>query len=242
MKDRKRREYQLALLSGKKTLLKVKEPILKFVRRTVIQHIEECADLEKVVYIPKLVTTEEDKLRKLTESDAPLSGNDWYNADLYGKRAVEPPSKPSEGNVVLGFSTSCNLILDIDYQAEDIVLEFAKEYSKFHDLGSSVVLKTSDKYRTDLFGNKLGKYCAVFGKYIDWEEIRWHIKEARRLGMIERTVVIMTRFGDITERANAKNKDTPPPKLIKFFPNNHGDMHGIRDYVSYLNRNKELGF
>jgi hypothetical protein len=236
----KHRAYQLALLSGKKTLLKLKEPILKFVRQIVIQHIEECADSEKVVYIPQYVVSEAEKLRELIESDVPLSGDGWYNADLYGNKAIEPPSKPSEGNVVIGFSTSTNLILDIDFQAEETVLEFAKEYAKFHDLGSSVVLKTSDKYRTDLFGNKLGKYCIVFGKYIGWEEIRWHIKEARRLGMIERTVVIMTRFGDITERANAKNKDTPPPRLIKFFPN--GDMRGIRDYISYLNRNKDLGF
>jgi hypothetical protein len=239
MKDKKRRQYQLAL-SGKKTILKVKEPVVRFVRRQLIQHIEECADLEKVVYIPQLIVAEEEKIRELIESDVPLSGKSWFNADLYGKRAIEPSSKPSDGNVVIGFSTSSNLILDIDYQAEDIVLEFAKEYSKFHDLGSSLVLKTSDKYRTDLFGNKLGKYCVVFGKYLEWKKIRWHVKEARRLGMIERTVVIMTRFGDITERANAKNKDTPAPRIIKFFPN--GDMRGIRDYVSYLNRNKELGF
>ena len=93
---------------------------------------------------------------------------------------------------------------------------------------------------TDLYRQRLGKYCVVFGKPISWEEIRWHIKEARRLGMIERTVVIMTRFGNITERANAKNDKTPPPKIVKFFAN--GDMRGIRDYVSFLNRNKDLGF
>lgn len=240
MKDKKRRSYQLALLSGKKTLPKVKEPIVTFVRQTVIQHIEECADLEKVVYIPQYLVSESEEMRRLIESDVPLSGKAWHNADLYGNKAIEPASKPSDGNVVIGFSTSSNLILDIDFQAEETVFEFAKEYAKFHDLGSSVVLKTSDKYRTDLFCNKLGKYCVVFGKYLGWEEIRWHILEARRLGMIERTVVIMTQFGDITERANAKNKDTPPPRLIKFFAN--GDMHGIRDYVSYLNRNKDLGF
>ena len=241
MKDKPKRSYQLALLSGKKTILKVKEPIVRFVRWHLIQHIEECADLDKVVWIPKLIVTEKEKIRELRESNVPLSGLHWCNNDLYGNPAKEPPSKPSDGNVVLGLSTSCNLILDIDYQAENEVLEFAQEYAQYHKLGAIAIFKTSDKYRTDLFGNKLGKYCAVFGKYIGWEEIRWHIKEARRLGMIERTVVIMTRFGDITERANAKNKDTPPPRLIKFFPNNHGDMHGIRDYVSYWNLSKDLG-
>ena len=226
-----KRTFQLAL-SGKKTILRVKEPAVKFVRQTVIQHIEECADLEKIVYIPKLLSAPID-------DSYPLNGENWYHADLFGKKAVES-SKPSEGNVVIGFSTCTQLILDIDFQAEETVVRFAREYAKFHKLGSSLVLKTSDKYLTDLYRQRLGKYCVVFGKPISWEEIRWHIKEARRLGMIERTVVIMTRFGNITERANAKNDKTPPPKIVKFYAN--GDMRGIRDYVSFLNRNKDLGF
>ena len=106
-------------------------------------------------------------------------------------------------------------------------------------MGSSLVVKTSDNYLTDFFGNKLGKYCVVFGKPLSWEEISWHIKEARRLGMIERAFTKLRKFGYITERVNAKNNNTPAPKIIKFYAN--GSMIGIRDYVRFLNRYGNMG-
>ena len=72
-----------------------------------------------------------------------------------------------------------------------------------------------------------------------WEEISWHIKEARRLGMIERAFTKLRKFGYITERVNAKNNNTPAPKIIKFYAN--GSMIGIRDYVRFLNRYGNMG-
>lgn len=103
-----------------------------------------------------------------------------------------------------------------------------------------MILKTSDDYLTDFFGNKLGKYCIIFGNPLRWREIQWHITETRRLGIIERAFTKLRQFGCITIRVNVKNKKTPPPKIIKFYAN--GDMRGIRDYVQFSNRFRTLGF
>lgn len=229
----KGREYQLAL-SGKKTLFRPKEPTVRFVKRSVIEHTEECDDFEKIAYIPQLI------YREPKDVSYSLDGINWYHTDLYGNKALEINAPSKDGNVVLGFTSNTLLMLDIDYQAEETVLEFAEKYAKFHRLGSWVVLKTSEDYLTDFFGNRLGKYCIIFGRPICWEEIRWHIKEARRLGMIERAFTKLREFGYITIRVNSKNDRTPPPKIVKFFAN--GDMRGIRDYVQFLNRYRSLGF
>jgi hypothetical protein len=66
-----------------------------------------------------------------------------------------------------------------------------------------------------------------------------HLTEARRLGMTKRVYAVFARFGYITERVNAKNKDIAPPEIVKFFSN--GDMRKIRDYVQFLNRYNNLG-
>jgi hypothetical protein len=50
----------------------------------------------------------------------------------------------------------------------------------------------------------------------------------------------LRKFGCITIRVNAKNGRTPPPKIIKVYAN--GDMRGIRKYVQFSNRFRNLGF
>jgi hypothetical protein len=109
------------------------------------------------------------------DDDIPLSGDGWYNKDLYGNRATEAHTISKDGNVVIGHSNSAPflyLILDIDLQTKETVLWFAKKYAKFHHLGSSLVLQTSESSLLDLFGNRLGNFCVVFGLPIGWEEIR----------------------------------------------------------------------
>jgi hypothetical protein len=217
--------YQLAL-SGKKTLFKRKQPFVYFVR----------------LYDEKGYPTGEHEVRdvkKFESCDYPLSGDTWYHKDLYGNRATEsiPPFK---GNIVIGYSSSCYLILDCDLQTKATVLYFAKEYTQFHNLGSVLVMRTSKSTQRDLYKNKLANYAVIFGLPLPWEEIAWHLQEARRLGMVNRVNSVFARFGYITSRINAKNKDTPPPKIIKFFGN--GSMLGIRDYVQFLNRYKDFGF
>lgn len=163
-----------------------------------------------------------------------------YQANLYGKRAAWSTKPSKDGNVVLGFTSDTYLMLDVDFQWLPFVKEFAVKYARFHKLGSVLMLKTSDDYLTDFFGNKLGKYCIIFGRPLRWKEIQWHIAEARRLGIIERAFTKLREFGSITIRVNAKNNRTPPPMIIKFYAN--GDMRGIRDYVQFSNRFRNLGF
>jgi len=163
-----------------------------------------------------------------------------YQADLHGKKAIESTKPSKDGNVVLGFTSDTYLMLDVDFQWLPFVKEFAIKYARFHKLGSVLILKTSDDYLTDFFGNKLGKYCIIFGKPLSWKEIQWHITEARRIGIIERAFTKLRDFGSITIRVNAKNFETPPPDIIKFYAN--GDMTGMRDFVQFRNRFRNLGF
>jgi hypothetical protein len=220
-----RRAYQLAL-SGKKTLFKRKKPTLYYVN----------------VYDEKGYPTGEHKVSYITKfkpCDYPLSGDNWYHKDLYGNRATEA-IPPFNGNIVIGYSSSCYLILDCDLQTKATVIYFAKKYTKFHGLGSVLVMRTSKSSQEDLYMNKLANYAVIFGLPLPWEEIAWHLQEVRRLGMVNRVNSVFARFGYITSRINAKNKDTPPPQIVKFFAN--GSMLGIRDYFQFLNRYKDFGF
>ncbi len=166
-------------------------------------------------------------------------GSKVYQADLFGKEAVEPIKPSKEGNVVLGYTSSNFLMLDVDDQPEWLVTRFAKQYAKFHNLGSVLVLRTSESCKTDLFGNRLGNYCIIFGKPLDWKEIQWHINETKRLGIINRSFAKLREFGSITIRVNAKNNEIPPPEIIKFYYN--GDMNGIVRFISHRNLVRDLG-
>jgi len=148
--------------------------------------------------------------------------------------------KMPEGNVVLGYCSDTVLMLDIDNQREDVVKDFAVEYTKFHDLGSVLIMKTSETEQMDLFGNRLGKFAVVFGKCpLSWEEIQWHVTEARRLGMIERSFLRLRKFGYITIRVNAKNDKIPCPKISYYY--RHGDRTGIFRYIRFYVMCKKLG-
>ena len=220
------RAYQLALLSRKKTILRKKKQFVYFV------HV-----LDEKGYPTGKYETKFDKEFEPLEN---TNGDKWHYVNLYGE-PVEDNSKPSkDGNVVVGLCTMQYLILDVDERFEADVRDFAENYAKFQRLGSSLVGKTSNSTQRDLYGNVLGNYVIVFGLPISWEEISWHLKEARRLGMIKKVNAVFARFGYITSRTNAKNKDIPPPKIVKFFAN--GSMLGIKDYVSFWNLTKDTGF
>lgn len=90
-----------------------------------------------------------------------------------------------KGNVVIGFTTNSYLMLDCDLQREEDVLRFAEEYAKFHKLGSSLVMETSNPKQMELdLKHLLKNFCVIFGKRIAWEENKWHVKEAYRLGWL----------------------------------------------------------
>ena len=124
-----------------------------------------------------------------------------------------------QGNVVLAYTSSSHLMLDCDLKREKEVIEFAKNYALEQDLGSVAVWKTSDTAQVDLYGNRLGNYCITFGKTISWDEVKWHVQEGYRLGIVNKGFVIIRKFGSITIRVNSKNDKIPPPMPISYFRN-----------------------
>jgi len=165
----------------------------------------------------------------------------WFTVSsqltLDGKKPSNTCSK--DGNVVIGFCSNNILMLDLDLHTEATAKAFVKSYSKFHKLGSVLLLKTSDSNQIDLLGNRLEKYAAIFGKPLIWDEILWHINESRRLGMIERSFLNLRKFGYITIRVNAKNDKTPPPKVVAFY--RLGDITGIVAFLEFRNLCKDSG-
>jgi hypothetical protein len=144
-----------------------------------------------------------------------------------------------EGNVVLGHTSNSVLMLDCDLKRDDEVVEFGKEYSKFHDLGSVLVMKTSENGQVDLYGKPLANYCIIFGKILDWEEIRWHVQEAYRLGMVKKDFLALRDFGFITIRVNAKNDRIPYPRIVYYFSN--GDRRGVMGFLRHWVMCRKLG-
>jgi hypothetical protein len=144
-----------------------------------------------------------------------------------------------EGNVVLGFMTDVFLMLDCDSKRIDEVKKFAKMYAKKYDLGSSAVLKTSDTPQVDLFGHRLTNCCVIFGMKLSWDEIKWHVQNAYRLGMVNRGFLAMRYFGSITIRVNAKNKKAPRPTLIAYFDN--GDDTGVMEFLDHWAMCRNMG-
>jgi hypothetical protein len=144
-----------------------------------------------------------------------------------------------KGNVVLAYTSDSHLMLDCDLKKEDEVIEFAKEYAKFHDLGSRAGFKTSDSCQVDLYGERLGNYCIIFGKILPWDEIKWHVQEAYRLKMVNKGFTALREFGSITIRVNAKNDKIPPPKPLFYFDN--GDDTGIMEFLDHWIMCRKMG-
>jgi hypothetical protein len=143
------------------------------------------------------------------------------------------------GNVVIGYTSDTLLMLDCDLKREDEVIEFAREYAKFQGLGSVLVMLTSDSTQVDLLGKPLGNYCIIFGQPVDRLEWSWHIGECLRLGMINKAFAVLRNYGNITIRANKKNKETPYPRIIYYFAN--GDETGVNAFLEYWEICRNLG-
>lgn len=144
-----------------------------------------------------------------------------------------------KGNVVLAYTSDSQLMLDCDLKREDEAIEFAREYAEFHDLGSAAVFKTSDTSQVDLYGNRMGNYCIIFGKVLPWDEVKWHVQEAYILGIVNKGFAALRKFGSITIRVNAKNNRTPPPKPLYHFRN--GDDRGITAFVKHWKMCRNMG-
>lgn len=156
----------------------------------------------------------------------------------------------SDGNVVLGLMTDGILMLDCDKQREEDVINFAREYSKFHNLGSFAVFLTSKASIPNYImpnlwrvNGVLNNYFIIFGRLLAWQEVRWHVKEAYRLGIVNKDFLVMRNFEAITARYNAKNRDKPHPKLVYFEDDRRSSesRFGIWRYLEFFGRNKNVG-
>lgn len=146
-----------------------------------------------------------------------------------------------EGNVVSGYSSGSILMLDVDLKPIKEVMQFAKKYTKFHDLGSVLIMRTSKSSQIDLIKKKLGSYCIVFGAgTLHWKEVKWHIKEAYRLGIVKKDFLSMREIEKITERVNAKNNTTPHPEIVFYLKKNPDE--GVKRFLRFWAICKNLGF
>ena len=152
---------------------------------------------------------------------------------------LECTTDDAEGNVVLGYCSKTFLMLDVDNQNdEEYVGGFAKRYTRFHHLGSTLVIRTSEDLR-NMYGNTLKHFGIIFGKPLSWREIKWHVREAYRLGMVDEKFLNLRKFGYITIRVNAKNNMIPCPRISYYYRN--GDRTGIFRYIRFYVMCKKLG-
>jgi hypothetical protein len=145
-----------------------------------------------------------------------------------------------EGNVVIGITSDAYLMLDCDQKREQEVIKFSEEYTLFHDLGSSLVMKSSEDGQVDLTDEKLGHYFIVFGATLNWDAVYWHVQEAYRLGMVNKAFAMVCKNSQrITLRLNAKNDKIPPPTIVSYFE--HGEFTGVHSFLKDWINLKKLG-
>jgi hypothetical protein len=157
--------------------------------------------------------------------------NSWLNA--FSENSVL-----EYDNAMISFFSNDFLGLDADEQNEDFIKDFAKTYSKFYDLGSVLVQRTSRINRISKFG--LANYSIIFGKLLYWKQIEWHIDNTEKLGIIKRNYADQRKAQrHISIRLNPKNDKTPTPKTTMYFYN--GDMTGLIEFIRFKNISKING-
>lgn len=149
------------------------------------------------------------------------------------------PTRSIDGTVVVGFTTSDYLMLDADLKKPDEVVEWAKKYAKKYRLGSVLIMKTSDSFQLDLYGNRLYNFSIIFGEHLPWQEIMLHINNALKDKIVDKKFVKMRFQGFITERVSRKNKQIDYPKYFKYIPN--GDNEGVFEYLRWRAWYKNVG-
>jgi hypothetical protein len=145
----------------------------------------------------------------------------------------------SEGYPIVGWSTDGYLMLDSDLALPSYLVEWDKKYSRFHKLGSVLIMKSSEPYQLDLDGNRLANFTSIFGKHLSWQEILCHLQNALKAGLINKKFVWMRKYGTIEERINLKNRKKSYPVFYKYIPN--GDSTGCWEYANYWADNRKLG-
>jgi hypothetical protein len=147
--------------------------------------------------------------------------------------------KECKGNIVIGYTSQGYLMMDCDGRRENEVIEFSEQYTKFHNLGCSLNMKSSEDGQVDLSGHKIGHYFIIFGKPLNNDAILWHLRDCCRLGFTNKRFVEANKYGNITLRLNAKNGKISAPTYVSFFQ--HGEFDGIHDYLKDWINLRKLG-
>jgi hypothetical protein len=109
------------------------------------------------------------------------------------------------------------------------ITRWARTYTKFYNLGSVLIFRSSKTEETDANGYPLNNYFIIFGRPLSWKEIRWHIREAYCFGIVNKQFYEMRRLGNTTLRVSAKNSKKPQPRFVHYISN--GDLTGCVEYV-----------
>jgi hypothetical protein len=138
-------------------------------------------------------------------------------------------------SVVLGYTTSDYLMLDADNKRPDVA-RWAEKYARKNELGTTLIMLTSDKGQYDLFGNRLYNFAIIFGNRIPWQEIMMHIRNALKAKIVDKKFVKMRFQGFITERINKKNNQVLRPKIFRYITpkkRKKGDNEGCFEYLKW---------
>jgi hypothetical protein len=138
-------------------------------------------------------------------------------------------------SVVLGYTTSDYLMLDADNKRPDVA-RWAEKYARKNELGTTLIMLTSDKGQYDLFGNRLYNFAIIFGDRLPWQEIMVHIGNALKAKIVDKKFVKMRFQGFITERINKKNNQVLRPKIFRYITpkkRKKGDNEGCFEYLKW---------
>ena len=157
--------------------------------------------------------------------------NSWLNA--FAEKSVT-----EYDNAMISFFSNDFLGLDADEQSEEFIKDFAKTYSKFYNLGSVLIQRTSRIGRISKFG--LANYSIIFGKLLFWKQVDWHIDNTERLGIIKQNYATLRKAQrHISIRLNPKSDKSPTPETILYY--NNGDMTGLIEFIRFKNISKING-
>jgi len=139
-------------------------------------------------------------------------------------------------SVVLGYTTSDYLMLDIDNKRPEELVRWAKKYARKSHLGAVLIMQTSDIGQRDLQGKRLYSFAVIFGFREPWQEIMVHIYNALKAKMVDKKFVKMRFQGFITERVNKKNNQVLRPKIFRYITpkkRRKGDNEGCFEYLRW---------
>jgi hypothetical protein len=138
-------------------------------------------------------------------------------------------------SVVVGFTTSDYLMLDADKKPAKEVVKWTTRYARKYHLGNVLMMKTSDSYQLDLFGNILYNFAIVFGRRLPWQEIMIHMNNALKANIVDKKFVKMRFQGFITERISKKSNRINYPQIFKYIRNGRRkrDREGCFEYLRW---------